>query len=274
MQRKTLIIGLGQIGYANAEYMTSCGRKPAGFDISEAAVRRALEAKVIAKYDNDFRNYNTFIVCVSTHLPSNETVPSTSALFRVLIELERKAPAGSLISVESTIPLGLELILRKAVANGCHLIHAPHRFFKEEQDIHGVNQKRVMAGLDKCCVQEGKAFYETDLSIPMRAVKNIDTAAFVKLAENTDRFIKIAWAEQLALSARKLGIDFDEARAAINDKWNTGILEARNGIGGHCLPKDSAMLMESVDIENCIIRTARALDREYCGLAEQKPIPR
>jgi len=37
------------------------------------------------------------------------------------------------------------------------------------------------------------------------------------------------------------GLDFEELQGAINSKWNIKILEARNGIGGHCLPKDTQM---------------------------------
>src|SRR3989337_1995745 len=39
--KKILIIGLGQIGYSNAEYMTSLGLKVDGYDISEKAIQRA-----------------------------------------------------------------------------------------------------------------------------------------------------------------------------------------------------------------------------------------
>ena len=36
-------------------------------------------------------------------------------------------------------------------------------------------------------------------------------------------------------------LDFEELRASVNTKWNENILEARRGIGGHCLPKDTRM---------------------------------
>ena len=46
------------------------------------------------------------------------------------------------------------------------------------------------------------------------------------------------------------GLDFEELRGAINSKWNTKILEARDGIGGHCLPKDTQMFL---DLEKTIL---------------------
>ncbi len=39
---RALVIGLGQIGYSNAEYMTMKGLTVDGYDISEKAVRRTL----------------------------------------------------------------------------------------------------------------------------------------------------------------------------------------------------------------------------------------
>lgn len=258
-----LIVGLGEIGYANAEYLTAISKQPSGYDISAQAINRALSNQVIRKYDNDFSKYDTFIVCVNTHNPKQISQPSSDALNAVLKKIQGEASEGSLICIESTIPLGLNLWLEQLVGARFHLVHAPHRYYKHEADVHGVNQKRVLAGLDKCCTKAGLNFYLHDLNIPMRAVSDIDTAAFIKLTENTDRFIKIAWAEYLAMVCKKNGLDFDEVRTAVNDKWNTGILQALNGIGGHCLPKDSQMFLEAAEMDTCLVRTAKQVDAQY-----------
>ena len=42
---------------------------------------------------------------------------------------------------------------------------------------------------------------------------------------------------------KELKIDFEEVRKACNTKWNIEILEARDGIKGHCLPKDVRYLI-------------------------------
>ena len=44
---KIIVIGLGEIGYHNAEYMTQLGLSVEGFDINEKAVERALNDRVI-----------------------------------------------------------------------------------------------------------------------------------------------------------------------------------------------------------------------------------
>lgn len=53
--------------------------------------------------------------------------------------------------------------------------------------------------------------------------------------------MEIAFAEELKMVCHDQMLNFDELRAAVNTKWNESILEAREGIGGHCLPKDTQM---------------------------------
>jgi UDP-N-acetyl-D-mannosaminuronate dehydrogenase len=53
----------------------------------------------------------------------------------------------------------------------------------------------------------------------------------------------------------------------LNTKWNVNILEPREGIGGHCLPKDTTMFLNSSpkSIRSKIIQAAIEVDREYRG---------
>ena len=39
-------------------------------------------------------------------------------------------------------------------------------------------------------------------------------------------------------------INFSELRDALNTEWNVNILEPREGIGGHCLPKDTKIFLQ------------------------------
>ena len=43
---KILIVGLGQIGYSNAEYISKLGYEVHGYDISKSAVKRALDNNI------------------------------------------------------------------------------------------------------------------------------------------------------------------------------------------------------------------------------------
>jgi UDP-N-acetyl-D-mannosaminuronic acid dehydrogenase len=77
--------------------------------------------------------------------------------------------------------------------------------------------------------------------------------------------MEIAFAEELRMFCDRSGVSFDELRNAVNTKWNTKILQARDGIGGHCLPKDSQMLLnlEKNVLDVSILEAAKRVDQEY-----------
>lgn len=84
-----------------------------------------------------------------------------------------------------------------------------------------------------------------NLGIPLHPVSNIELAEVTKIAENARRYLQIAFAEDLYLYSQVNNINFLELRGALNTKWNVDILEPRDGIGGHCLPKDTKMFLQS-----------------------------
>jgi UDP-N-acetyl-D-mannosaminuronate dehydrogenase len=53
-------------------------------------------------------------------------------------------------------------------------------------------------------------------------------------------------------------------RDAVNTKWNVNILEPREGIGWHCLPKDIKMFLQSSkSIRSKILAAAMEVDKDY-----------
>jgi UDP-glucose 6-dehydrogenase len=51
----------------------------------------------------------------------------------------------------------------------------------------------------------------------------------------------------------------------VNTKWNIKLLEARDGIGGHCLPKDTQMYLNvAMNVLNLsIVEAAKIRDQYY-----------
>jgi len=112
------------------------------------------------------------------------------------------------------------------------------------------------------------------LGIPLHPVSNIEIAEISKIAENDHRYLQIAFAEDLYLYSQANGIHFAELREALNTKWNVNILEPRDGIGGHCLPKDTKMFMQSSQSQNKskILCAAIEVDRTYSEYRQAKNI--
>ena len=102
------------------------------------------------------------------------------------------------------------------------------------------------------------------LGIPMHPVSKVEIAELSKIAENAHRYLQIAFAEDLYLYCQANNINFSELRDALNTKWNVNILEPREGIGGHCLPKDTKMFLQSSkSIRSKILSSAIEVDQDY-----------
>jgi UDP-N-acetyl-D-mannosaminuronate dehydrogenase len=108
--------------------------------------------------------------------------------------------------------------------------------------------------------------YTPNLGIPLHPVSDIEIAELTKVAENAHRFLQIAFAEDIYLYCQASSINFPELREALNTKWNVEILEPKDGIGGHCLPKDTKMFLQSstsVSTGNRILKASMEVDEEY-----------
>lgn len=274
--KKALIIGLGEIGYNNAEYMTGLGLAVDGYDISEKAVSRALENGIIRNKASSFSNYDFYFICISTHNPDDMFVPYQQGIFDIAERIAREGKEGALLGIDSTITRGTTKAVLDLVGHKLHVVHVPHRYYRYEKNVHGVNQTRVIGSCEKCCMEKGKEFYAGMLGIPLHPVETAEVAEMTKIVENSYRFLEIAFAEELRMFCDRSNIDFRELRNAINTKWNIKILEAKDGIGGHCLPKDSQMFLTLTTrmIETSLIGTAKKVDMEYRNhIAQRVPEP-
>jgi UDP-N-acetyl-D-mannosaminuronic acid dehydrogenase len=241
---RVLIIGLGEIGYSNAEYLAQKGILADGYDINQATAQRAIDNGIIDQKAGTFEGYDYYMVCVSTHNPRNMFVPFFDGILGTAQRLAQEGKEGALVTIESTIPKGISQKICSILSHRLHVAHVPHRYYGPEKDEHGVNQLRVLAGCNLCCTREAQIFYNEFLGIPTHTVSSTEIAELTKVIENTHRFVEIAFAEELKMFCDSQGLAFEELRAAVNSKWNENILEAKQGIGGHCLPKDTRMYYE------------------------------
>lgn len=152
----------------------------------------------------------------------------------------------------------------------------PHRYYSREKANHGVNQTRVIGAVDEQSMEKGVKFYGERLGIPLHRVSSIEVAELSKVVENSYRFLEIAFAEELKMICDREGVDFAELRSAVNTKWNVKLLEAQQGIGGHCLPKDSEMFLGFARnaLGSSIIDAAKTIDRTYrLHIGQQRAVP-
>ena len=137
-----------------------------------------------------------------------------------------------------------------------------------------IYSSNVQSKSDSLCVQNYELYasiHKKCLEIPMHPVITIETAELTKIIENSHRYLQIAFAEDLYLYCNANSISFNELRDALNTKWNVNILEPRDGIGGHCLPKDTKMfLASSKGIKSKIIKAALEVNSDYINFRKYK----
>jgi UDP-N-acetyl-D-mannosaminuronic acid dehydrogenase len=281
---KVLIIGLGQLGLPVAKYVKGKGFDTYGYDISSQAMEHAEKTAQIKQAvdfggtTDDDGDFDVFLICISTHKPDDMFLAQTDGILSIADKISKKANKkdGALVSIESTISKGTSKKVFEILNHRLHVVNAPHRWYALEENIHGVNQQRVIGGVYDCCLKAGMQFYNggTDnlsttpyyksLGIPMHPVSTTEIAETTKVVESADRYLQIAFAEDLYLYCQANNINFPELRDALNTKWNVEILQPREGIGGHCLPKDTRMFLESSRvIKSKILRAAMEVDEYY-----------
>ena len=301
---KVLVIGLGQLGLPVAEYIKQRGGFDVyGYDISSKAMDRAQTTAGIKKATN-FSDFDVYILCISTHKPDDMFSPQIDGLLSIVDKISKEAKNGALVSIESTIPKGTSKKVFEMLNHRLHVAHAPHRWYALEEQEHGVNQVRVIGGVCDCCLQIAMYFYDgrsenmnnssssstastcttttttnekrsnaKSLGIPMHPVSDIEIAELAKIVENAHRYLQIAFAEDLYIYCQANNISFPELRDAVNTKWNVHILEPREGIGGHCLPKDTKMFLQSSkSIKSKILQAAIEVDQDYRRYREAREI--
>lgn len=263
MRYSVCVIGLGVVGLPTAKYLHERGCKLMGYDISAAAVSNAKNWIEATDDPSEIPSgIDAFVICVSTKLSGDN--PDVSNVYDACRIIQEYSP--KLVSVESTVPVGTSRKIHSTMLDRqVNLVHVPHRWWEGDQRNHGVRQLRVAGGVDPESIIQGCEFYR-GVGIPLVEVEPIEVAEMSKIAENSYRYVQIAFAEELCRICSRTGIDFNLLRSACNSKWNIDIPEALDGIGGTCLPKDIRYLMATApqrELETDLLLSAIRTDRHY-----------
>ena len=238
---KVAIIGKGQIGREIEKKM------------KEKAIDEILTVDINPDTKPDYptiKEFNrkelakVYIVCVLTQEQLISVVSDIDLSNKPLISIETACNPDSYKKVKNIVKDKANVIVFQERWNPNDMYH----------DIF--NQPRVMGG----DIEKGREFY-----IRYMMYENIivtdkpELASLCKIVENAYRFVDIAIAEELKLLT---GDDFDELRRLMNTKWNIDLPEARDGIGGHCLPKDIKLVNEYFP-RNLFFKNAMVIDNLY-----------
>lgn len=263
---KTVIIGLGEIGtetfLAMAEQMQGYLRMNPleclyGVDVSEDRIKAFTRMGYAAgtEIPQDGTEY-----IISVYTPEQ----IRSVIDRIPLD---KKP---LVVIESTLEPGESKKLVEKYP-GIRLVLFPHRYNPGDKEHHVFNLNRLISAYDDSTLIDALDFYGQFISKKRLFIVKPEIAELSKPLENAYRFIEIAIAEEIKMMCEERGINFDELRAAMNTKWNIDLKEARDGIGGKCLPKDCKFI-NAFFKDNVIFEAALAVDDIYRHTLKEKGI--
>ncbi len=258
---KLALVGLGYVGMPIAIAFAKKGLDVIGFDLNKSKIdlyksgidpTKEVGDEAIKNTTLEFTADETklkeakfIIVAVPTpvnldHTPDLAPVEGASQI------IGRNLSKGSIVVFESTVYPGVTEdvcvpIIEKESGLKCgvdfKIGYSPERINPGDKVHRLENIHKIVSGMDKEALEEIKNVYDLVIEVGTHPVSNIKTAEAIKVVENSQRDINIAFMNELAMVFDKMGIDTNEVVDGMNTKWNA--LGFRPGlVGGHCIGVD------------------------------------
>lgn len=259
-KEKISVVGLGYVGMPLAVAFAKSAAV-IGFDLNDEKIRlykngidpteevgnAAIKETSVEFTSNPERlkEAKFHIVAVPTpvnhdHTPNLSPVESASRI------VGQNLTKGSVVVFESTVYPGVTEyicvpILEKESGLKCGVDfkvgYSPERINPGDKIHRLENITKVVSGMDDESLKEIKDIYDMIIEVGTFPVSSIMTAEAVKVAENSQRDINIAFMNELAMVFDKMDIDTSEVIAGMNTKWNAlGFYPGL--VGGHCIGVD------------------------------------
>lgn len=259
-ETKLSLVGLGYVGMPIAVEFAK--HVPVvGFDINEAKIEQykhgidptnEVGGEAVAASGIEFTSdparleeARFHIVAVPTPVNQDKT-PDLSPVEGASHTLGKHLKPGSIVVYESTVYPGVTEdvcvpILEEESGLKCGVDfkvgYSPERINPGDR-VHTLTTiRKIVSGMDAESLKEIKSVYDIVIKAGTYPVSTIKTAEAIKVVENSQRDINIAFMNELAMVFDRMGIDTSEVVDGMNTKWNA--LGFRPGlVGGHCIGVD------------------------------------
>ena len=265
---KLALVGLGYVGMPIAVEFAKHVHV-IGFDINEQRVneyRNGIDAtnevgEAIKNTTVEFtadptrlREARFIIVAVPTPVNKDNT-PDLRPVEGASRTVGQNLTPGAIVVFESTVYPGVTEdicvpIIEQESGLKCgvdwKIAYSPERINPGDRVHTLTNIQKVVSGMDEETAREVKKVYDIVIDAGTFPVSNIKTAEAVKVVENSQRDINIAFMNEVAIICDKLKIDTAEVLDGMNTKWNA--LGFRPGlVGGHCIGVDPYYLTSAAE---------------------------
>ena len=260
-EEKLSVVGLGYVGMPIAVAFANKGIDVVGFDLNQEKIELYKNGVDPTKEVGDEAIKNTsvyftsqqadlqkakfHIVAVPTPVNTDHT-PDLTPVVGASEIIGRNLTKGSYVVFESTVYPGCTEdvcipILEKESGLKCGVDfkvgYSPERINPGDKVHRLENITKIVSGCDDEALQTIKSVYDIIIEVGTYPVSNLRTAEAVKVVENSQRDINIAFMNELAMVFDKMDIDTNEVVDGMNTKWNA--LGFRPGlVGGHCIGVD------------------------------------
>lgn len=265
---KVVVVALGKMGLPLATHIARAGHEVVGCDVDERAVAAVNAGRVpfpgeaglddaLAEVVGDGRLRATtdttaavaagpdLVVAVPPLYVDDRARPAWSSVDAVCAAIGRGLRAGTVVSLETTVPVGttrdrvaptLEAASGLCAGTDFDVVFSPERVSSgrvfEDLDTY----PKLVGGLDPDGERRGVACYQRFITAEVRAMGSAEAAELTKLAETTYRDVNIAYANELARYADRLGLDVKRVIDAANSQPFSHLHKPGVAVGGHCIP--------------------------------------
>ncbi len=267
-KEKLALVGLGYVGMPIAvEFAKHV--QVIGFDINEKRINEYKNgidstnevgeaiSKTTVEFTDDpskLKEAKFIIVAVPTPVNSDNT-PDLRSVEDASRTVGKNITPGTIVVFESTVYPGVTEdicipIIEKESGLKCgtdwKIGYSPERINPGDR-VHTLTSiRKIVSGIDEESAREIKKVYDIVIQAGTFPVSTIKTAEAVKVVENSQRDINIAFVNEIAMICDKMGIDTDEVIAGMNTKWNA--LGFKPGlVGGHCIGVDPYYLTNAAE---------------------------
>ncbi|MBQ3801659.1 MAG: nucleotide sugar dehydrogenase [Treponema sp.] len=281
---KLALVGLGYVGMPIAVEFAKHVHV-IGFDINEKRVNEyrngidatnevgpAIRDTTVEFTSDPSRLSEARFIIVAVPTPVNDdTTPDLRPVEGASRTVGQNLRPGTIVCFESTVYPGVTEdvcvpIIEKESGLRCgsdwKIAYSPERINPGDRAHTLTNIRKIDSGMDEETCREVKKVYDIVIKAGTFPVSTIKTAEAVKVVENSQRDINIAFVNEVAIICDRMGIDTDEVIAGMNTKWNA--LGFRPGlVGGHCIGVDPYYLTsaaESLGYHSQIILSGRKLN--------------
>jgi UDP-N-acetyl-D-mannosaminuronic acid dehydrogenase len=265
---RAVVVALGKVGLPLAARTARAGHEVVGADIDPRVVgavnageppfpNEAGLAEALAATVGDGRLSATtdttaavaegadLVVAVPPLLVDAGARPDWRALDAAVDAIGTGLRPGTTVAIETTVPVGTTrgrvapaLAARSGLASEqeFHTIFSPERVFSGRALADLDAYPKLVGGLSAEGEACGIEAYASFLDAEVRGLGSAEAAELAKLAETTYRDINIAFANELARYADRLGVDVLAVIDAANTQPYSHVHRPGIAVGGHCIP--------------------------------------